>query len=101
MLNKDRYINLIDRPGRLADRPERKYFPETRTVHLSGKVKSWIRNRPRGIILQKGDRQERTLVLDLKRILKPVLYGLSSALALTGLVIMIGKSKGELNGGNA
>jgi len=101
MFNKGQYINLIDRPGRLTDSPERKYFPETRTVHLSGKVRSWIRNHPRGIILQKGDRQEPTMILNLKRILKPILYGLSSVLALTGLVIMIGKSKGELNGGNA
>lgn len=101
MLNKDQYINLTDRPGRLDDSLERKYFPETRTVHLSGKVRNWIRNRPRGIIIQKGDRQERTLTLNLKQILKNILYGLSSVLALIGLVIMIGKSKGELNGGNA
>ena len=101
MLNKDQYINLTDRPGRINGSPVRKYFPETRTVHLSGKVRNWIRNRPRGIIIQKGDRQERTLTLDLKQILKNILYGLSSVLALIGLVIMIGKSKGELNGGNA
>jgi len=101
MLNKDQYINLTDRPVRKNDSPERKYFPETRTVYLSRKVRNWIRNRPRGIILQKGDRQERALMLDLKRIPNTILYGLSSILALTGLVIMIGKSKGELNGGNA
>jgi len=101
MLNKDQYINLTDRPGRINGSPVRNYFPETRTVHLSGKVMNWIRNRPRGITLQKGDRQERTLILDLKRIPKTFIYGLSSVLALTGLVILIGKSKGELNGGNA
>lgn len=101
MLNNDQYINLTDRPGRIKDSLVRKYFPETRTVYLSGKVRNWIRNRPRGIILQKCDRQERTLMLDLKRIPKTILYGLSSILALTGLVIMIGKRKGELNGGNA
>ena len=101
MFNKGQYINITDRSGSINDSPERKYFPETRTVHLSGRVKNWIRNRPRGIILQKGDRQERILNLDLKRILKNILYGLSSVLALIGLVIMIGKSKGELNGGNA
>lgn len=101
MLNKDQYINLTVRPGRINNSPLRNYFPESRTVHLSGKVRNWIGNRPRGIILQKDDRQERTLVPDLKRILKTILFGLSSVLALTGLVIMLGKSKGELNGGNA
>ena len=101
MLIRGKYITLTERSGRINNSLVRNYFPETRKVQLSGKTRNWVRNRPRGVILQKSDRRDRTSILDLKRILKTILYGLSSILALTGLVIIFGKGKGELNGGNA
>jgi hypothetical protein len=95
------YIELQPGEQAAADIAEKKYKPETRTVHLSGKGRKRLMDLRRGIPILESGREQLTPVLDLKRLLKGLLYGLSSVLALTGLVIMIGKNKGELNGGNA
>ena len=96
-----RYLELQPREQVAADIAEKKYKPETRTVYLSGKGRRRIVERRGGIPILESGRQQRSSILDLKRFLKGLLYGLSSVLALAGLFIMIGKNKGELNGGNA
>lgn len=95
------YIELQIGGQMAADIAEKKYKPETRTVQLSGKGRRRIMDRRGGIPILESGRQQRTPILDLKNLLKGLLYGLSSVLALTGLVIIIGKNRGELNGGNA
>jgi len=46
MLNeKSQYINLTSRSTTIADNAERKYFPETRTVYLSGKLRRLFEDR--------------------------------------------------------
>ena len=96
-----RYIELQTGEHNAADIAEKKYKPEIRTVHLSGRGRRWIMDRRGGIPILESGCQQRTPILDLKQLLKGLLYGLSSVLALTGLVIIIGKNRGELNGGNA
>ena len=94
------YIELQPGEQMAADIAEKKYKPETRTVHLSRKGRRRLMDLRSGIPIFESGRQQRTTILNLKRLLKGLLYGLSSVLALTGLVIMIGKNKGDLNGGN-
>ena len=96
MLNgKSQYINLTSGYTMIADNAERKYFPETRTVYLSGKLRRLFEDRTKGIpILEMGGRQ-RTPILDLKRLLKILLYGLGFGLIVTGGVFLQDKNDGE------
>ena len=99
MLNmKSQYINLDPDPIRNADAAERKYFPETRKVHLSGKLRKLFRDRANGITIMKSDRASRTPIFDLKRIFRLLLYGLGFGVVLTGVVFLIDKRDGEKNG---
>ncbi len=95
------YIELQTGEQMAADIAERKYKPEIRTVQLSGKGRRRIMDCREGIPILESGCQQPTPIVGLKHLLKGLLYGLSSVLALTGLVIIIGKNKGELNGGNA
>lgn len=99
--NTSQYIGLQQGENTAADIAEREYKPETRTVHLSGRCRRLINLRRDGIPILESGREQLTPLLDLKTLRKGLLYGLSSLLAVVGLILMIGKNKGELNGGNA
>lgn len=101
MLNgKSQYINLASGSTSFADNTERKYFPETRTVYLSGKLRRLFEDRTKGIpILERGG-QQRTPILDLQRLLKSMLYGLGIGLVVTGGVFLFDKKEGETHGRN-
>jgi len=96
MLNeKSQYINLTSRSTTIADNAERKYFPETRTVYLSGKLRRLFEDRTKGIPILESGGLQRTPILDLKRLLKILLYGLSFGLVVTGGVFLFDKRDGE------
>ena len=101
MLNgKRQYINLASGTTSFADNTERKYFPETRTVYLSGKLRRLFEDRTKGIPILESGGQQRTPILDLKRILKILLYGLGFGLFVTGGVFLFDKRGGEYHGRN-
>ncbi len=96
MLNaKSRYINLTSGSTTIADNAERKYIPETRTVYLSGKLRRLFEDRTKGIPILESGGQQRTPILDLKRLLKILLYGLGFGLIVTGGVFLFDKRDGE------
>ena len=96
MLNgKSQYINLASGSTSFADNAERKYFPETRTVYLSGKLRRLFEDRTKGIPILETGGQKRTPILDLKRLLKFLLYGLGIGLVVTGGVFLFDKRDGE------
>ncbi len=96
MLNaKSRYINLTSGSTTIADNAERKYIPETRTVYLSGKLRRLFEDRTKGIPILESGGQQRTPILDLKRLLKILLYGLGFGLVVTGGVFLFDKRDGE------
>ena len=92
MLNaKSQYINLTSGSTTIADNAERKYIPETRTVYLSGKLRRLFDDRTKGISILESGGQQRTPILDLKRLLKILLYGLGFGLVVTGGVFLFDK----------
>lgn len=96
MLNaKSQYINLTSGSTTIADNAERKYIPETRTVYLSGKLRRLFEDRTKGIPILESGGQQRTPILDLKRLLKILLYGLGFGLVVTGGVFLFDKRDGE------
>jgi len=96
MLNaKSQYINLTSGSTTIADNAERKYIPETRTVYLSGKLRRLFEDRTKGIPILESGGQQRTPILDLKRLLKILLYGLGFGLVVTGGVFLFEKRDGE------
>jgi len=96
MLNgKSQYINLTSGSTTIADNAERKYIPEIRTVYLSGKLRRLFENRTKGIPILESGGQQRTPILDLKRLLKILLYGLGFGLVVTGVVFLFDKRDGE------
>lgn len=96
MLNmKSQYINLDSDPSGIADIAERKYFPETRTIHLSGKLRRLFTGRTKGIPVMKSGHEGRTPIFDLKRIFKILLHGLGFGAVVTGVVILFDRRHGE------
>ncbi len=96
MLNeKSQYINLTSGSTAITDNAERKYIPETRTVYLSGKLRRLFEDRTKGIPILESGGQQRTPILDLKRFLKYLLYGLGIGLVVTGGVFLLDKRDGE------
>jgi hypothetical protein len=91
MFNKDRYIHLQDRPGGETKVTEFKTVLENQVVRLSGKHWKWVWNRPSGVLIQKGDQENRVPVVDVTRILEFVIYGISFLLVLLGLKGLGGK----------
>ena len=101
-LIKGQYINLTSAGQLWLLTAQRKnIFLKPGQYIFQEKSGDWIRNRPRGIYPSKGWSPGADYDPESQENNEIILYGLSSVLALTGLVIMIGKSKGELNGGNA
>lgn len=96
MLNtKSQYINLGAGLNNFADNAERRYTLETRTVYLSGKRRRLFEDSPQGIPILDSGRAQRTPILDLKRILKFLFYGLGLGLVVTGVVFLFDKRDGE------
>jgi len=95
---KSQYINLASGSNRMADNAERKYTPETRTVHLSGKRWAWAWKRPTGITIEKGHQKKRVPILDLTRIVQALFYAVSLVLGMIGVILMIEKQRGEQHG---
>jgi hypothetical protein len=96
MLNeKSQYINLTSGSTAIADNAERKYIPEIRTVYMSGKLRRLFEDRSKGIPILESGGQQRTPILDLKRLLKILLYGLGFGLVVTGGVFLFDKREGE------
>ena len=96
MLNeKSQYINLTSGSTAITDNTERKYIPETRTVYLSGKLRRLFEDRTKGIPIHESGGQQRTPILDLKRLLKILLYGLGFGLVVTGGGFLFDKREGE------
>ena len=88
---KGQYINLTSGSATIADNPERKYIPETRTVYLSGKLRRLFEDRIKGIPILESGRQTRTPLLNLKRLLKILLYGLGFGLIVSGGIFLFEK----------
>jgi hypothetical protein len=96
MLNmKSQYVNLGSGPNKIADNSERKYVPEIRTVYLSGRPRRLFEENPQGIPILESGREGRTPILDHKRILNFLLYGLGFGLVVTGAVFLFDKRRGE------
>ena len=92
---KSQYINLTSGSAMIADIAEKKYIPEIRTVYLSGKLRRLFEERTKGIPILKSGGQKRTPILDLKRLLKFLLYGLGIGLVVSGGVFLFDKREGE------
>lgn len=91
---KSQYINLVSGSNRIADNAERKYTPETRPVHLSGKPRRLFEDKLKGIPVLESGCKKRTPILDLKRFLKYLLSGLGVGLIVTGVVVLFDKREG-------
>jgi hypothetical protein len=89
------YIDLTSGSNKIADNAERKYSPEFRTAYLSGKCRRLIEDRERGIPILECGREGRAPILDIRRILKVLLYGLGFTLIVTGVVFMFGNREGK------
>ncbi len=92
---KNKYIHLENNSKDIPTIPESIIIPDMRTVHLAGKRWGWIWNRPKGVLIQEGDRIERVPILDFTRILQVILYGASLIMALVGVGKMISSNTGE------
>ena len=88
---KGQYINLTSGSAVIADIAERKYIPETRTVYLSGKLRRLFEDRVKGIPILESGGQKRTPLLDLKRLLKILMYGLGFGLIVGGGIFLFEK----------
>ncbi len=96
MLNeKSQYINLASETTMIADDAERKYIPEVRTVYLAGKLRRLLEGRTKGVPILESGRDKRTPILDIKRLLRFLLFALGVGMVVTGVVILFEKRHGE------
>lgn len=95
MNEKSQYINLASTSAEIADNAERKYFPEVRTVYLSSKLRRLIEDRTKSVPILESGREKRTPILNLKRLLKFLLYGLGVGIVVTGVFFLFDKRDGE------
>jgi len=92
---KSQYINLASGPNRITGNAERKYTPETRTVYLSGKARRLFEDSMKGVPILESGCRKRTPILDFKRFLKFLLYGLGLGLVVTGVGVLFEMKEGE------
>ena len=98
VFNKGQYINLEQDSEVLADGADMKYYPEVRTIKMSGKRWGWVWNHPRGIVLQKGKERKRVPIIDFTRIFEAVIYGVSFVLFAIGAFKKFARNGGENHG---
>jgi hypothetical protein len=96
MLGKDnRYLKLVEGPVVKPENSQIEIIPQSRVVELSGKKWGWVWNRPSSVLVRNRNVEQRYPILDLTRVLQLLLFGISLVMIVAGVMIMLGKRKGE------
>jgi len=99
MINKkSQYISLEKSLESVAGNAEVNYYPEVRTIKLSGKRWGWVWNHPRGIVVQKDEHRKRVPIIDFTRLIQGVVYAISFLLFTIGAIKKYARSGGENHG---
>ncbi len=93
--NEKQYISLKDGSSGMSGRSGFNVVPQSRSVQLSGKNWGWVWNRPRGVLLQEGDRKKFLPIVDFTRVIQVLFYGLSMLFVGLGFFNFLGKGRGE------
>jgi hypothetical protein len=97
--NKGQYIRLAAESAPEADSAEVKFSLDSQVVGLSGRGWGWVWNRPKGVVVHRGEECRRVPIIDFTRWIQAILYGVSIVLVAIGVYKQIAGRGGEVNGG--